>query len=375
MGRSLLFVSNGIGEDMIGARIISALERHDLTVTAYPLVGQGLYPPDVLLLSPRQELPSGGFSLRAGLRGLRSDLAAGIVRLWFDQRRTLRGQRGRHDLVVAVGDAYCLWMATASAARPVFVATADSVRTGGFGRAARWAMRRHARRIFARDHDTARVLAAEGLPAAALGNVMMDLVHVRGEAFGLSPDEPVITLLPGSRRESPENAARLARAAALIAESAPHARFLIAVPPTVSEERLRAGLASLSGAAESEPDVIGRAHIQLTPAFGDAVARACIVIGMAGTAHEQAAGLGRPVIAFPGSGAQFGPEFLRTQHQLLGDALVPTRDYREAAAAALRLLGDPIERERRGAIGRQRIGGPGGAAAIARGIESMLDDH
>jgi hypothetical protein len=353
----VLFVSNGIGEDLIAGRIADELPP-GTTVAAYPLVGRGAYRSDVPLLDPRRDLPSSGFSLRAGLRGLPADLAAGLIGLWWAQRRTLAAQRGRWDLAVAVGDPYCLWMAAHAARLAALVACADTVRNRPFDWQARRALRRAAR-IFARDPETAAHLRALGLPGEAPGNVMMDLVTTTGESFGLPPEAPVVTLLPGSRRDAPANAARLMDAAALVAASMPDARFVLAIAPTVPPEAIRGRLAS------SRPDV-------LTAAFGDAIARATVVLGMAGTAHEQAAGLGRPVVAFPGGGAQFGPQFLATQHRVLGEALVPCRDAADAAAAVVRLLRDPEERARRGAAGRARMGPPGGAARIAGAIVNLV---
>jgi uncharacterized protein (TIGR03492 family) len=374
--RRVLFVSNGFAEDMIGARIIAALDPDVRTVAAYPLVGTGAYPQAIPLLEPRRELPSSGFSLRAGLRGLRADVQAGLAALWLDQRRTLLEQRGRYHLAVAVGDAYCLWMAHLAFARPAFVATADSVRTGGFGRRSLWVLRRYARRIYARDAETATALSRRRLPVVALGNVMMDLIDQRGETFGFPPDAPVVTLLPGSRRDAAVNSALLAETAAIIAGSVPDVRFLLAVAPTVSERGLREHLGAVPGVTVVPGDTAAApgTRVHLTQAFGDAIRRAWIVVGMAGTAHEQAAGLGRPIVAFPGPGAQFGPAFLKTQHQLLGDAVVPGRDSSHAAAAAIRLLTDPVERERRGAVGRERMGPPGAARRIALELSAMLEE-
>ena len=376
----VLMVSNGTGEDLIAASIAAPLQAAGVTVTAYPLVGTGAYPPAVPLLGPCRMLPSGGFSMRAGLRGLGDDLAAGLIGLWLGQRRTVSSQRGRHDLVVAVGDAYCLWMAAHAAPRVAFVSTADSVRISEFGALAISVMRRSASRIFTRDPDTAQALAAMGLPAVSLGNVMMDLVGNAGETFGLPPEAQVVTLLPGSRADAPGNAALLAQAAQAIAAEEPEVRFLLPVARTVNAEDIlrhllqaapcRSG-ATVGGTAASGATV-GGAHIALTTAFADAVARASVVIGMAGTANEQAAGLGKPVVAFPGPGAQFTPAFLQMQHRLLGEALIPARDWREAAAVALRLLRDPDERERRGAAGRARMGPPGGSHLIAEALLAMI---
>ncbi|MDQ7841223.1 MAG: lipid-A-disaccharide synthase-related protein [bacterium] len=378
MTRRVLFISNGIGEDLIAAAIGGRLQVAGADVTGYPLVGTGAYPPEVPLLDPRRTMPSGGFSMRSGLRGLGADLAAGLIGLWLGQRRTLAAQRGRHDLVVAVGDAYCLWMASGASRQVAFVSTADSVRICEFGTLATWVMRGRASRIFARDPDTAEALAAMGLQSVALGNVMMDLVEGAGETFGLSPDTQVVALLPGSRADAPGNAALLAQAAQAIAAEEPGVRFLLAVAPTVAVEDV------LRHLPQEEPHedgaavggvTVGGAHLVLTSAFADAVVRASVVIGMAGTANEQAVGLGRPVVAFPGPGTQFTPAFLQMQRRLLGEALIPTRNWHEAAAAAVRLLRDPDERGRRGAVGRARMGPPGGSARISAALLEMLDQR
>ena len=93
---------------------------------------------------------------------------------------------------------------------------------------------------------------------------------------------------------------------------------------------------------------------------------------MAGAAHEQAAGLGKPVVAFPGTGPQFTHRFLQEQQRLLGDALVSALTWQEAAQAVTALLRDPRDRERRGRMGRERQGGPGASAAIARALLERL---
>lgn len=363
----LLFVSNGVGEDLIAAEIIRHLTAAGAAVTAYPLVGLGAYPPEVPLLDPRRELPSGGFSMRAGNRGLAADLACGMIGLWFAQRRTLWQQRHRWDLVVAVGDAYCLWMAAAAAPGAAFVATADSVRIAPFGPLPLLVLHRHARRIFARDRATADALAARGLPADSPGNVMMDLARPDEVTLGIEPGVPVVALLPGSRSDAPENAALLARVAAGVARAIPKVRFLMALSPRVPVEEVQARLSR-------ETAVEGTALL-LTTRFAEAVGRAAVVVGLAGTANEQAAGLGRPVVAFPGPGAQFGRAFLAAQHRLLGDALVPTSGWPAAADVVVRLLRDPAERARRGAEGQARMGPPGAAARIAAALWEMLAER
>jgi uncharacterized protein (TIGR03492 family) len=98
-----------------------------------------------------------------------------------------------------------------------------------------------------------------------------------------------------------------------------------------------------------------------------------VVVGLAGTANEQAAALGTPVVAFTPRGAvQYTAAFLRLQHRLLGDALVPAADWEEAAGLTVGLLRDADERARRGRVGRERMGPPGGIPAIAAEVEERL---
>jgi len=355
-----LLVSNGLSEDLIVSILARGLQAEGVAVTAYPLVGLGAHPPEIPLLDPRRDLPSSGFSFRAGLRGLGADLAGGILGLWFGQRRTLHAQRGRFDLVVAVGDTYCLYMAGAASADVTFVATADSVHISPFGYLPRVALRRFAGRIFTRDAETADALVAMGCRAESAGVVMLDQLQGTGETFGLDRATAVVALLPGSRRDAPDNATLLAETAAAISREAPEARFLMPIAPSVSMDDVRARVEAT------------RISVILTPLFADTLLRADVVIGLAGTANEQAAGLGKPVVAFPGHGTQFGPGFLTTQHRLLGDALLPTTTARAAAAAAVALLRDPEERRRRGEIGRRRMGPPGATRRLVTALLNVL---
>src|SRR3989442_8276815 len=114
---SVLIVSNGHGEDAVGMALAERLQPQT-TVTAFPLTGEGSAYHGVTLLEPRLALPSGGFGLRGGWRALWDDLRSGALRGWRAQRATLRGQQRRHDVIVAIGDVYGLWMA-ATAGRPV----------------------------------------------------------------------------------------------------------------------------------------------------------------------------------------------------------------------------------------------------------------
>ena len=149
-----------------------------------------------------------------------------------------------------------------------------------------------------------------------------------------------------------------------VAESEP-AIFVAALPPALEMARLvreaTAARWTVDGAFLRSP----AAAVLLTRDFGSAVRRATVVIGLAGTANEQAAALGTPVVAFAPRGAvQYTRAFMRLQQRLLGAALVPAADWERAAEMTIRLLRDAGERARHGAVGRERMGPPGAVPAI-----------
>jgi len=374
--RNLLVVSNGYGEDLEVTQVLRALPPDDLSITAYPLVGLGrAFPPDVAILDPRGEFPSGGFGLRAGWTTLRADLSQGWLGFWRAQRKTLRSQRGRADLVVAAGDVYCLTMASLAGGPTVFLELPRSEYIAPHSPIERWLIRRHACQVFTRDEVTAAGLRRRGIRAQCLGFTGMDTLAPSGETFGLAADRQVITLLPGSKPAAYDNVILLLQAAALAAgQTAPVPAVLVAWPPNLP----RAGLGdavTAAGGVWLDPDRFRFEGIDVlvtADRYADALHRATVVLGMAGAAHEQAAGLGKPVVAFPGTGPQFTQRFLREQQRLLGDALVVAATWQEAARAAAGLLGNPGERTRRGRIGMERQGAPGAAAAIAQYLLQRL---
>jgi uncharacterized protein (TIGR03492 family) len=233
-------------------------------------------------------------------------------------------------------------------------------------------MRRHARVVFTRDGRTADVLRARGLEARFAGNPLVDVIPSSGGPLPLPPGAPVVLLLPGSRPDAPRNMAALLMLARRVTQTEP-AVFTAPLPPSVEMARVvREATTSgwtVDGAFLRSPT----AAVFVTRDFGAAVRRATVAVGLAGTANEQAAALGVPVVAFAPRGAvQYTPAFQRLQHRLLGDALVPATGWEQAADRVIRLLRDVGERSRRGSVGRERMGPPGAVPAITAEIERRL---
>jgi uncharacterized protein (TIGR03492 family) len=108
-------------------------------------------------------------------------------------------------------------------------------------------------------------------------------------------------------------------------------------------------------------------------AFGDILHQCDLVVGMAGTAIEQAVGLGKPVIQIPSAGPQFTYAFAEAQMRLLGLSVqtigtkpATPETISQAAQAIHRTLGDREYLERCRVNGLERLGVAGGSAKIAQ---------
>ncbi|HVH30576.1 MAG TPA: hypothetical protein VNA31_02770, partial [bacterium] len=262
----------------------------EAAITAFPLVGVGGAYRGVELLEPRHTLPSGGFALRGAWRALMEDLRSGAVRRWLGQRATLRGQRGRHRVIVAIGDVYGLWMA-ATAGRPVvFIATAKSQYNEPHRALERAQLRRMAQVIFTRDDLTAQTLRRAGLPARYVGNPLMDTIGGVETSLKTGPTQPTVAILPGSRDDADVNLGPLLRVCAQVGARL-RVHFVCALAPAIDLRRVRSAASATGWDIDGDELRRDGITVTLTRAFGDAIRAADVVVGLAGTANEQAAGL------------------------------------------------------------------------------------
>lgn len=399
---TVLFVSNGHGEDAVGAAIARELGQllPAARLLAAPIVGDGLpyRRSGIPIVTPARALPGGGFVRVKRARTLWRDLRAGLVGLHLRQLCALRRWAPSVDLVVGIGDRLILYLARWVLKRPlVFVAIADSAYlTQGreiSNPGERRLMKACARIVFTRDQLSTDMLRGYGVHAVFVGNPMMDAFEVT-VATAAPPDGaaqgPVVGILPGSRPEAYANfRIALDGVRCAVREGLGGCRFVAAWPGNLPLAPLRDALQgsewSLSPAPPggsgpdgttsrwilSHPD--GAAVEIVINRFGDVISQATLVIGLAGTANEQAAGLGKPVIVFPGSGPQLTPEMVRRQRLLLGDAVEPVEPNGPAIArAVMALLQEPDRYRRMSEAGRSRMGPPGGARRIAEAAAQQL---
>jgi uncharacterized protein (TIGR03492 family) len=375
---NLLVLSNGAGEDAIAASIVNHLRplRPDLPVTAFPLVGAGAaYPADLPRLGDLKAPPSQGLSNQSWRLWWR-DVRHGLMGRVLDQWLNLRSQRAHTGAVLAVGDLVpCLLAGLAGMAPIYFVGTAKSVYHHAYSWPERLLLRTWVAHSLVRDQPTAEALQQGGVAASYLGNAMMDDAVPAGLDLGLTG--PVLALFPGSRAQAPEELGRL-----LDIWQQVHREFPCQAAVAVAEGLPLESLALPGWRLEplsAEIGVVGRLHcangaavVLVRRALGDVLAASQLALGQAGTAHEQAVGAGVPVVSLhPHPQGPLG-WYRGRQKGLLGESLLLVAQPQEAAATLLRLFRDPLERERRAAIGRQRMGEPGGARKMAHWLAERL---
>ena len=381
MGEGVLFVSNGNGESAIAERIareLRGLVQPSLALDHLALVGVPSANGTLATVGPSRTMPSGGLVAMGNVRAFACDLRAGFVTLLLQQLTFVRGPGSRYRCVVAVGDVYALLLARLTRRPAIFVGTAKSVYVAPYGPLERRLLR-GAARVFVRDDETAASLRAHGVIAEAPGNTIVDLLDDAPAPPAEFAGDDWIGVLPGSRETAYADAARLARVVRALGDLVPGTHALLSIAPTVDADRVAGALAAdgwridATGATSGIPfhaGARGTRMIAWRGPLGTLLRVSRLVLGQAGTANEQAAACGVPVVALDVDATarrSAGEGWYRMrQRRLLGDALalVPPAPERAAAAVA-ELLADGARIERMRVAGRRRMGGAGGSHAIA----------
>ncbi|SEJ59676.1 conserved hypothetical protein [Deinococcus reticulitermitis] len=396
---ALLLISNGHAEDLIGAALGRELRARGAgPLLALPLVGEGrAYASLAEMAGPRLTLPSGGFPF-GSLANLRADLQAGLVSAsvgqWLAAIR--QGSGARH--VVVVGDTYALAVGALAArmmpgasTRPrlplthlqplVSVLYAQGMTPTAHLRELNalganlfmpWelALGRRAERVYTRDAPSARHLALSGVNAAYRGSFAMDILPPpERDLTPLQTGAPALALLPGQRGDAATSLPLMLEAVRRL----PELQAFVAWPREFSE------LPPLPGwNVQIRDEGTALASWDQTPvwllrnAFSAILHAAHLALGTAGTANEQAAGLGVPVVGFPTRGPQYVTGFAARQRRLLGVALTLTPPEAEAIAAAARTLLAGPARDQAVQEGRKRIGRAGALPQIAQELLARL---
>jgi len=306
--KKVLVVSNGFGEDYIAGNVVTALRelQPDLHITAAPLVGQGkVYETQQLAPAIKNpQFPSGGF-IRSG-KDLFFDVKAGLLGHILKQKRRVKALSEASDLSICVGDIFCLWVGRHQH-KSIFLPTAKSDTFMSHSFVEKMLMKAHCTAIFTRDQLTADALKKDELPAQFLGNPMLDNLLSNSTELPLDNRHPIIGILPGSREEAYANLESIKPIILELQKERPDIQWVISIAPQINTDKIGHSLHGL--------------NVHLSTNFNEVISRAWAIIGLAGTANEQAVAVGNTVFAFPGKGPQSSPLRFTEQEKLLGKNL------------------------------------------------------
>ena len=391
--RKVLFISNGHGEDLNAVQIVKALRQQQpqLKIGAMPIVGQGnaYRNLNIDIIGPTESLPSGGFVYNDRFK-LLDDIRSGLFTLLWRQIQAVRKYGNDCEAIFAIGDVVVLLGAYFTGKPYISFMVSSSAYYENrmqFPKLTEWLLKSdRCLQIFTRDRYTAKMLNQQGYDKAIfVGFPAMDALEITGKDLQLSPDLPLVALLPGSRLpEAGTNLQLLLDLAIATTQLFPNGiQFCAAVTPNLCLPDATGAIPLQQVAAQRgwEYHPTGylthpKHHIKLRciyDAFADILQQCDLVAGMAGTAIEQAVGLGKPIIQIPGAGPQFTYTFAEAQMRLLGSSIqtignkpATAETINQAAQAIQRTLGDEEYLQQCRENGLERIGGAGGGDAMAR---------
>ena len=387
----VLFLSNGHGEDLNASLILGALRAREpfLQIGAMPLVGMGnaYRRLQVKIIGPTQNLPSGGIIYLNPWNWVK-DITSGLIGLTLQQIKAVFKEKTNCDLLIAVGDIVPIAIAYLTG-RPfvAFIVSTSSYYEGKLRLPwiTEFCLRSpRCQRVFTRDQFTAEDLQQRGMKKAIFaGYPIMDVLQSNHYDLELEPNLPMIALLPGSRLpEAIHNLQLQLQVCGAIALKRP-LQFRAALVPSITEEDLQA-LAQKMGWHYSDSGKLVNPAQNLSvicywDAFADILQQCDLAIGMAGTAVEQAVGLGKPVVQMPGAGPQFTYAFAEAQMRLLGSSVKTIGKspndpnlFQDIAQSIREILDDTHYLETCLQNGKERVGDAGGSVGIAQGILELI---
>ncbi|MGD1806187.1 lipid-A-disaccharide synthase-related protein [Dapis sp. BLCC M126] len=392
--KNILFLSNGHGEDTHNCQIIKAFTKisSDTNISAMPIVGAGnsYKNLNIPIISPTANMPSGGFLYLNPLL-LFKDLGQGLISLTWQQLQTIWKFAKNCDLIMATGDIVVAAIAYSTKLPYLVFLSADSSYYEGRINLGlilpKLLNNSRCLNVFARDALTAKDLKRQGIKKAEfVGTPVMDNLTSTGKNLQLKPELFTIAILPGSRL--PEAGRNLCLLLKLVREivrvmGENFCQFRAATVPILMSELEEISTCEGWEYRGGKLTFLNQEYaievICYEDAFGDILQHSNLVIGMAGTAIEQAVGLGKPVITIPGEGPSFTYRFAEAQTRLLGSSVqvigkqtANSLILQEAAQKVKETLADKQYLEACIRNGLERMGKAGASKKIANYLMQYL---
>ena len=339
----ILLLTNGHGEDLSGSLIAKRLLKSGYSVDAMPIVGKGIHyeKEEIKVIGKTKEFSNGGIGYNS-LKGRLSEIFGGEIIYLLKRLYLTYKIRKKYNYFFIVGDIVPVFFAWICDKDFFTYLVAYSSHYEGKLKlpwpTKLFLLSKRAKKIYTRDFLTADDLTLQlKKKVSFLGNPFMDKFFLRNEEFKKS--EFSIGLFPGSRfPEILDNFVLILEVLEALSDFSYFQKivFNYAIVNSLSSSKIREIFIKRKWVIlekRNDKNLFKFQYKKLKVnvywnTFDQILLKSGCCISMAGTAAEQAIGLGKPVIQIEGKGPQFTKSFAEAQRRLLGKYVFCANNYK-----------------------------------------------
>ncbi|MBO8218326.1 lipid-A-disaccharide synthase-related protein [Prochlorococcus marinus] len=339
----ILLLSNGHGEDLSGSLIAKELANSGYSVEALPIVGKGIHyeKEKIKIIGKTKEFTTGGIGYNS-FKGRLKEIFGGEIIYVLKRLYLTYKIRKKYNYFFVVGDIVPVFFAWVCKKEFFTYLVAYSSHYEGKLKLP-WPSKfflnsKKAKKIYTRDFLTANDLTSQLKKTVSFfGNPFMDKYFFRGKE--LKKSDFSIGLFPGSRfPEILNNFVLILEVLEALSDLSYFQKieFNFAIVNALSSSKIMEIFENrkwLYLEKINEKNLLKFQYKSLTVnlywnTFDEILLKSRLCISMAGTAAEQAIGLGKPVIQIEGKGPQFTKSFAEAQRRLLGKYVFCATNYK-----------------------------------------------
>ena len=339
----ILILSNGHGEDLSGSLIAKQFVKSGYSVHALPIVGMGKHyeKENIKIIGKTKEFSTGGIGYNS-FNGRLNEIFGGEIIYLLTRLYLTYKIRKKYTYFFIVGDIIPIFFAWICNKSFFTYLVAYSSHYEGKLKlpwpSKFFLLSKKSKKIYARDLLTADDLTLQlKKKVSFLGNPFMDKFFLRNKQFKKS--EFSIGLFPGSRfPEILDNFILILEVLESLSDFSYFQKieFNFAIVNALSSSRIREIFKKRKWVClekNNKKNLLKFKYKFLKVnlfwnSFEEILLKSTFCISMAGTAAEQAIGLGKPVIQIEGKGPQFTKSFAEAQRRLLGKYVFCASDFK-----------------------------------------------
>ena len=340
----ILILSNGHGEDLSGSLIAKQFVKSGYSVHALPIVGMGNHyeKEKIKIIGKTKEFSTGGIGYNS-FKGRLTEILGGEIFYLLKKLYLTFKIRKKYDYFFVVGDIVPIFFAWVCKKDFFTYLVAYSSHYEGKLKlpwpSKFFLLSQMAKKIYARDSLTANDLTSQlKKKVSFLGNPFMDKFFLRDKEIERS--EFSIGLFPGSRfPEISENFVLILEVLETLSDLKYFQKieFNFAIVNALSSSKIKEIFRNRKWfylEKIKEKHLLKFQYNSLVVNiywnnFDKILLKSKCCISMAGTAAEQAIGLGKPVIQIEGKGPQFTKSFAEAQRRLLGKYVFCASNFKD----------------------------------------------